>query len=80
MGDGPSDLGSGSFFESQKGISDRRARLGLDQERVGHAGPPDGSGGGGFGFVGALIIGMLWLTWQVLKATFYIFRLLLSRR
>jgi hypothetical protein len=39
MGDGPLDFQSGYFFESQKGISDRRAGLGLDQHRFGTYSP-----------------------------------------
>lgn len=80
MSDGPSDYGSGYLFESQKGISDRRAGLGLEQ------GPPSssdsgtgggsGSGSGIASLIGTviywLIVGMFWFGVQFLKTIWWL--------
>lgn len=78
MSDGPTDFGSGYLFESQKGISDRRAARGLPQhEDFGRGRSFDNgtSSGGGGSFVGAILYGlgqfalfMLPIVWEIVKA------------
>lgn len=90
MGDGPTDFGSGYIFESQKGISDRRAARGMPphedfgQGRSFDTGTSSGGGGGLVGFlfhaIFWLIVGAGWLGWQMLKIVFTIFGMMLSRR
>jgi hypothetical protein len=80
MSGGPSDYGSGYLFESQKGISDRRAALGLGQGPSTFAsndGGSSASGSAGRGVVGFLLLTMFWffvragwLSWQVIKIAF----------
>lgn len=81
MADGPLDYGSGYIFESQKGISDRRAAAGFPTGSDG-AGRKGGSivsqGGSGGGWIATVLLGLLsliaflapfiWLAfWEVLK-------------
>lgn len=81
MSDGPLDYGSGYIFESQKGISDRRAERALLPEPA-DAGRGSSSiasqGGGGGGWTETVLLGLLslvaflapyiWLAfWEVLK-------------
>lgn len=89
MSDGPLDFDSGYIFESQKGISDRRSAFGLDQgqSRSSFAsceGPASSRGTGLIGIVFIalfwLAVGAVWLGWQMLRATFCLIGMLLSRR
>ena len=89
MSDGPLDFESGYFFESQKGISDRRRVHGLDQgpSRSSSSIGGGAASSGGSGLVGIiftalfwLVVGAFWLGWQMLKATFWLIGMLLSRR
>jgi len=85
MSDDPPDFEVGHFFESQKGISDRRAGLGLGRER---SGPNESSSdeiGNGGGLINWLILAVLWclhgfivhvipfvlkIVWEILGAIF----------
>lgn len=60
MSDGPYDFGSGHLFESQKGISDRRAERGLPpHEDFGQGRSFDkASSDGGGSVVGAILSGL----------------------
>ena len=90
MSDGPTDFGSGYFFESQKGISDRRAARGMSAHEdfaQGRSFNNAASSSGGTGLVGFLFqavfwlfVGALWLGWQMLKVFFWLLGAFLSRR
>lgn len=91
MTDGPDDFGSGYFFESQKGISDRRAARGMSaHEDFAQGRSFDNnmaSSGGSTVLVELLIkasclliVGGLWLGWQALKTFFWLIGAILSRR
>jgi hypothetical protein len=62
MSDGPTDFESGYFFESQKGISDRRAARGPDQgpmRSTTHASDGAASSGGGGGSILGLLLSII---------------------
>lgn len=77
MNDGPTDFGSGYLFESQKGISDRRAARGLpphEEFGQGRSFNNGASSRGGGSFVGAVLFGlgqfvlfMLPILWEIVK-------------
>jgi hypothetical protein len=72
MADGPLDYDSGYIFESQKGISDRRAAAGFPPgprdagQGSGSTGGGDVTGGGG-SLIATLLLGALFLIWKIVK-------------
>lgn len=70
MADGPFDYGSGYFFESQKGISDRRAAAGFppgpdSAGRGNHSANRGGAANGGGSLIATMLLGALLLMWKV---------------
>jgi hypothetical protein len=76
MADGPLDYGNGYNFESQKGISDRRAAAGFPPGPDGSTDRVNGSrtasSGSGSGWVEAIIYGVGMILWWSLKATGFV--------
>lgn len=86
MSDGPNDYDKGYFFESQKGISDNRAALGLDQERTSSASSNRANAAGSVGAdIGILALkGFGWIAKEVAKLSFMVLKevgkMIFSRR
>lgn len=87
MSDGPIDYSSGHIFESQKGISDRRAARGLD--RGGSSGftddSPSGTGGGdAVQLIGLVLFWVLaavvWMAGQSIKLAVWLLIAAISKR
>ncbi|WP_202988407.1 hypothetical protein [Sphingopyxis terrae] len=72
MTDGPLDGNKGGFFESQKGISDRRAARGIPPDVGRNTNSSDGGNatGGGGNLIPMLLFGALWLLWKVVELLF----------
>ena len=86
MSDGPNDYDKGYFFESQKGISDNRAALGLDQGRSSSASSNRANAAGSVGAeLGILAFkGFGWIAVSVAQLSFMVLKevggMIFSRR